>query len=188
LQVDSDYFRSAVKVIFEIGVKLCYVLWRKFDSTNVDKADLTLHEACYKLVEDGHYHLAEILLGFGVEVLRVRKGQDRTRRMMIVNLANAIRLLGQKDRAAAILAAEDWSATDDTFNVCVAAIREDYTNVATLIRKLGQNGGISAGEYRIWPVFRGLRENPEIVKAFRDVFSEELVTSTTEPPPPSKLN
>ena len=108
--------------------------------------------------------------------------------MMIVNLANAIRLLGQKDRAAAILAAEDWSATDDTFNVCAAAIREDYTNVATLIRKLGQNGGISAGEYRIWPVFRGLRENPEIVKAFRDVFSEELVTSTTEPPPPSKLN
>ena len=33
-EVDPDYFRSAVRIIFEIGAKLCYVFWRKFDKEN----------------------------------------------------------------------------------------------------------------------------------------------------------
>lgn len=188
LVVDPNYFRSAVKIVFEIGVKLGYVLWRKFDKSNTIDADLTLNDTCYKLIEDRHYSLAETLLDFGSGVLQVRKGKDRTRRMMVINLANAVRLLGHKDRATAILKAEDWSATDEVFNVCVAAVREDHSNVAKYIVKLGRNGGISAEEYKTWPVFRGLRNDPEIAGSFREVFGEELVTRRIEMTSKSKLN
>ena len=101
LTIDPEYFRSAVKIIFEIGIKLCFVLWRKFETANANDADVALNEICYNLIENRQYLLAEVLLNFGVDVVREREGQDRVRRMMVVNLANAIRLQGHKERAVA---------------------------------------------------------------------------------------
>src|SRR5262245_24985462 len=39
LSANGQYYRCAVEIVQEIGLKLCYVLWRKFDSENIDKAD-----------------------------------------------------------------------------------------------------------------------------------------------------
>ena len=72
---------------------------------------------------------------------------------MVMNLANSIRLQGHKERAGAVLKEEDWSATDDIFNVCVSAVQEEFHKVATYIRRLGKGGGISSEEYKTWPVF-----------------------------------
>jgi hypothetical protein len=108
LEVNPDYFRNAVHVIYEIGAKLCFVLWRKFDKQGADLAEKELNELSFALISKRQYSLAEILLTFGVEVIRQRKGLDRTRIMMVVNLANAVRLQKQKERAKTILSKEDW--------------------------------------------------------------------------------
>jgi hypothetical protein len=173
LEVDPDYFRSSVRIILEIGAKLCYVLWRKFGK-DVIACDSTFGRLGYELLIDRHYPLAESLLSFGVQVIQERKGEDRIRRMMVINLANSIRLQGQKERAVAVLGKDDWSATDDSFKICVSSINENAQEVARYIRKLGKDGGISAEEYRNWPVFRGMRGNKDVADAFSEVFGEDL--------------
>ena len=49
LTVDNEYYSNAVDAICEIGIKLCYVLWRKFAKDERDKADSTINEFCYDL-------------------------------------------------------------------------------------------------------------------------------------------
>jgi hypothetical protein len=69
--------------------------------------------------------------------------------MMVVNLANAIRLQGYADGAIAVLEKEDWSATDGVFNVCVGAVRQDIDKLVANMRALGvASDRPSAEEYR----------------------------------------
>lgn len=96
--------------------------------------------------------------------------------MMIVNLANAVRLGGDKERAKAILGKEDWSATGLNFKICVASVQEDVVELSRLLRAGGKTGPITAEQYREWPVFRGVRREPEFCAAFLDTFDEPVLT------------
>jgi hypothetical protein len=95
--------------------------------------------------------------------------------MITINLANAIRLQRRKEEALTILDSEDWTASEDKFKLCAAAIREDFEQVVLLIRRIGRDGDISAGEYRQWPVFIGIREDDRVRKVFEEVFGEDIV-------------
>jgi hypothetical protein len=178
LTVDSRYFNMAVEVIYEIGAKLGYVLWRKFDDKNANAADNVLNELCYGLIYKRHYNLAEKLLRFGTEEVKKRKGKDATRRSMVINLANACRLKGDKTKATKILDDEDWSAVDDRFHVCIAAVRENPKEVAALIRKIGANSSMNIHDYKEWPVFRGVDVDEQVRCALREVFGEEGSSDT----------
>jgi hypothetical protein len=98
LSVSPEYFGNAVKVIYEIGSKLCHVLWRKFAPDERQDADIRLNELRYDLIYTRAYDIAESLLRFGTDVLKTH-ANDSTRRMMVVNLANAARLQERREEA-----------------------------------------------------------------------------------------
>jgi hypothetical protein len=164
----------AVSVICEIGIKLCYVFWRKFAKSERDEADERLNEFCYDLILRRNYSTAEAILSFSTNVLS-KSGNDRCRRMMLINQANAVRLQKRPDDASKLLEKDDWSAVSDDFKICVAAVRGDVDEVVTMLKKIGKQGEPSGEDYRTWPVFRGLRSNPKFASAFNDVFGEPLV-------------
>ena len=175
LEADPLYFNIAVEAVYEVGAKLGYVLWRKFADENVAAIDEAFNNLAYGLIYKKHYAVAEKLLGFAVETLNKRKGLEATRRRMVINLANACRLQGNKEKAAKILGREDWSAVDDVFNICIAAVREETKEVARLIRKLGRSDSMSSLIYKTWPVFRGVDMDEDVRKALLDVFGEEMI-------------
>ena len=96
--------------------------------------------------------------------------------MMVVNLANAIRLQDRKVEAEEILQKEDWSAVGDEFNLCVAAVREQEDEVVRLMLVLGSNGPVEAENYRTWPVFRKLRTKEKFAATFEKLFGSKLLT------------
>jgi hypothetical protein len=177
LIVDGEYFSKAVSTIYEIGVKLCHVLWRKFAAQERQVADEALSELCYKLIYASSYKLAESLLNFGTTVLK-KYSSDRTRRMMIVNYANAVRLQGRDSDAKKILAKEDWTASDHDFAICVAAVLGDIAEVVRLMPIIGAKGIPNAEDYRTWPVFRGLGSEATFTSTFEAVFCEPFVASS----------
>jgi hypothetical protein len=179
LDVDPDYFLRAINVVAEIGIKLTYVLWRKFLPVEREKADAYLNDITFNLIDRREYGLAEALLAFGTDVIKRYGGEDRTRRMMIVNLANAIRLQDREDEAKAILKQEDWGATGYEYQICVAAVNGDVRKTVELIKKIGDNGAVSRDDYRQWPVFRGMRSDTNFVNAFEELFGEKLITDKT---------
>lgn len=174
LVTDAEYFTQAVRIISEIGIKIAHVLWRKFASQEREKADTNLNQSCFDLIGVREYELAARILDLGVNVFR-KHASDSTRRMMVVNLANARRLLGKKDEAKKILDKEDWTATSLNFQICVAAVREDITELCKLMKKDGRAGTIGAQDYREWPVFREVRKDSAFKSTFEEVFGLPLV-------------
>ena len=173
LNTDVKYFVRAVQIISEVGLKLGHVLWRKFLESERRKADGNLNECSLNLISKREYIVAEELLKLGTSFKK--HGSDEVRRMMIINYANAIRLGGNATKAKSIIAKEDWSATGLNFRVCAAAVREDLDEVCQLMRACGAEGGIRSEDYRVWPVFRGLRTMERFQQAFLDVFGEPLL-------------
>jgi hypothetical protein len=174
LTVHPLYLRSSIRIIYEIGVKLLYVMWRKFDHLNRNKADSHFNEVCFNLIVRKEYALAEAILSFASDVTR-KTGTDYNHKLITVNLANALRLQEKHEEATAVLDREDWSASEDKFKLCVAAIRKDFDEVIVLIRRIGKDGAISANEYRRWPVFIGIREEERVRLALSDVFGEDII-------------
>ena len=176
LIVSTQYFGEAVKIIYEIGAKLCHVFWRKFAKEEREKADTELNMLGFNLIYQRAYDLAEIMLHFGVDVIKTYSSES-VRRMMIINLANAWRLRGRTEDAKKLVEKEDWSGWEHQFRICVASIKGEVDTVVSLMREIGASGRPSLEEYRSWPVFRGICENEKFVATFEEVFGESFISS-----------
>ncbi|MGV1869746.1 hypothetical protein [Agrobacterium rosae] len=174
LPTDPEYFRRSVEVIGEMGIKLGHVLWRKFRAKEREQADSHLNQTAMDLIQSREYRLAATLLDMGVNMLK-QHHSDKIRRMMVVNLANAHRLMKDPVKANQILDREDWSATGTQFQICVAAARGDLQKLCQLMKQAGDHGEIGVEQYREWPVFRGLRAEGEFKSTFREIFGAPLV-------------
>lgn len=174
LRVDREYFESANKIIFEIGIKIAYVFWRKFFTSEADKADSKINQICYDLIFKRRYSIAESILIFSCNILKKYKGQERTRRMAIVNLANSMRLQGKIAEAKEVVSAEDWSASENAFKMGVAVIEENLDRVVALMRLCGKSDYPSAEHYRTWPIFRKIRDEDSFTTTFEEIFGEPL--------------
>lgn len=179
LTTDAEYFRRAVKIISEIGIKLGHVLWRKLIPSERGEADHHLNETGYNLISVKQYQLAEKILDLGANSFK-KHSSDSIRRYMIVNYANAIRLQDQQDRASKVLDNEDWSATSDIYQICVAAVKNDIETLCSLINKAGPNGEITIQSYRDWPVFLRVCDDEKFRETILSVFGEPINS------PPSK--
>jgi len=70
LEVSPTYFRQAYEALFEVGVKLAQVFWRKLKPAELKDADEHLITVSYHLLVEQKYDLAKALLDFATEVLK----------------------------------------------------------------------------------------------------------------------
>ena len=184
LDARPKYFAEAVRVVAEVSIKLLYVFWRKFSPAEIGIADKSLNELVFDLVHAAEYELAEALAAFGADTLRKYKGEERTRRMLVINLANALRLQKRDEEARRVLDAEDWSLADDIFQISLKAVRGDVDDVIALMRKNRDHTDLDKERYRSWPVFRSLHDNEKFLNAFQETFGEPFLKSTASPGTP----
>jgi hypothetical protein len=175
LEVDRAYLRRSIYVLSEFGLKLIRVVWRKLIPKEIDAAAIELNQVGYELIINRRYRLARTMLDFGLNVMK-KHGEDRTRKMMIVNLANSMRLSGDLEAAKKILDAEDWSSTGADFKICVEAVKEDVDEVIALIKTAAAIDPETKDNLREWPVFRGMEKNARFIEEFERVFGEPFVS------------
>jgi hypothetical protein len=178
LHADYAYYRRAVNLIADFGAKLIQVVWRKMLPTEVDKADRCVGDFGYELLLRGKYDLAVSILEFGATLRNL--SSDRTRRMMIVNLANAHKLSGNTDKCEAVLIGEDWSSSSIEFRICIAAIRNDVEQTVALMNEFGRGKGIGLEGYQEWPAFFHIRDNSQFKETVTEIFGVEFVPSARE--------
>jgi hypothetical protein len=183
LGITAKYYQRAVYVILEFGIKLTQVIWRKISPSKIKIADVELNEASYRLIVRRRYDEASTLLRFGLYEMK-KHGEEATRKRMIVNLANAQKLGGNKEEAEKILQNEDWSAATDAFLVCVAAIRDDVQTVIRLMKPAVAAERMRIDDFQNWPVFEKVRADPVFVEAFEREFNRRIVEDLEARTPP----
>jgi hypothetical protein len=173
LYVSPEYFLKAHAVIFEIGVKLANVLWRKLKPEERKAADQNLVLIGYNLVLEEQFELAKAILDFSTEVLKTHSSED-FRLRFVVNRAQAYKWSGDNARAMKILDNEDFSALSDGFRLAEAVLRENYKAAFGLVRAIGAHGDVSLEAYREWPLFREFRKQKELGPMILKIFKEPL--------------
>src|SRR5262249_8643632 len=159
-------------------------IWRKLVPGERDLADIELNKNAYRLIHDEEYSLAERILDYGIH--HTGKPKDVRLRTMVVNYANAIKLGGDKDRALKELHKLDWSASDLSFRISVAAMEDDLSGVLALMPQGAKSDLMPADAYRDWPVFRTLRGEAAFREKFKAVYREELVRVPARPGEPAR--
>jgi len=179
LVASSDYFREAYECVFEIGVKLAHILWRKVRPTEREIADRHLNSICYDLLVNEQFKLACILLDFATTSLR-KYADEQRRRTFIINRAQAYKWIGDFETTQRIINSEDWSATNDAFKLARAVILGEFEEANKLVKKIGKGGDVSKNDYRTWPLFREYRNSQSFITTFEEVFEEPLQLMDTE--------
>lgn len=175
LEVEPEYFAKAFQAIFEIGVKLGQVLWRKFLPEYIEEANININNLCFDLIQSGYYELAYILLKFITEEIPNKKSSDKLKKTMIINKALSCYLINNKRKCNKILNSEDWSIGIH-FQLAVAVLKEEYDEAKKLMIKIGPDDeDFSASNYQEWPLFKKFRDTDDFKKTFKEIFDKEFV-------------
>lgn len=174
LHVTRDYFDAAFECVFEIGVKLGQVLWRKLMPDDLKRADSALHDIGYELLLQERYSLVKTLMEFATVVLK-RHSSDRIRRVNRINLAIAHKYSGDSEVCRKTLAVDDWSASSLEFHLAVAVLEERYSDATDLMREIGSRGCVTKQDYASWPLFRDFRKTEAFSKTYRELFGDDFV-------------
>jgi hypothetical protein len=180
LDVKPAYFSKCYMTLFEIGVKLGHVMWRKLKPEENDEADGHLNEVCYELLIKGHYNLAINLLTFATETLK--KHTQEIVCIFTINKALAYYLSNKKQDCIKVLDKHDWSATSDKFKLALEILKENYKDSLELMKSIGnKNEHINEEAYRDWPLFNDIRKTEEFKLTYKEIFGEELIYKETKP-------
>lgn len=175
LTCDLGYFEKAYETIFEMGFKLCQVLWRKYVPEEINSADSSASEIAYDLLESEKYELVKIILDFVLHTMKKHpyKDYDELRRIMVINFAQSYKWRGDEKTATSIISSEDWSATKEKFRLAKEVLLENYTEAYNLMLIIGDKSTELPKEfYRKWPLFKRIKNEVEFQKTFESIFHE----------------
>lgn len=171
LEVSPQYFEEAYKCIYEIGVKLAHVIWRRLSPDKLEDSDRNIIEITYGLIEKSEFELAIRLLDFFTQS-QLKHASDVNKRMMIINRAQAYKWSKDNDTCNKILSSIDWSASGDNFKLAVAVLKEKYDEAYSLMRRLKHDESFLKTYYNDWPLFKELRKQDAFASVYEECYGE----------------
>jgi len=181
LNADTEYLVKSQEIIFEIGVKLGHVMWRKLMPDDLENADKHLNMICYDLLQSGDFRLSQNLLHFSTKILR-KHSNDEIMSMQIINHALSYYLMGDKKKCKQILKSKDWSASNDKFLLAIDVLKDNYDSAKELMISIGANNNhLTKEAYREWPLFNAFRESDQFLSAYEEIFDEKFKFMENEP-------
>lgn len=171
LGVTGKYFHECFSCLYEIGVKMAHVIWRRLLKTELKQIDENLSGITFSLIEKREYGVAiRILEHFTSE--KVDHHEDAYRRIMLINLAQAYKWSDRNDECQKLLQSHDWSACQERFGLAVAVLREQWHDAFNLMRRLKNDDSFPKSAYKEWPLFRQLRKQDKFPAVYKDCYNE----------------
>jgi hypothetical protein len=168
-EITAEYFAAAHDTVYATGVKLGYLLWRHAVPDQTVKANGALQDLAFGLIQERRYKLARKLLDFG-NTVAYKYADDNNRLVFLINGALAAYLDGDKQECDTILGSRDWSSTADILKLAYSVLMERFGETSALMRRIGNAGRPSKGEYLRWPLFEKFRKSAEFSSAFEEIF------------------
>jgi hypothetical protein len=179
LDVNAEYFRRAWECVYEIGIKLGQVLWRKL-SGDLEESDENLTDTIYDLLVEGDYDLAARIGEFAVDTLP-KHACSLNRRTLLVNYCIALKNSGRHEQCKDRISREDMSDADLKFRLAKAVLMDDADQAKNFMLKAGRpDGGIERHQFEDWPLFKQFRTTIHFKEAYQQLFGEEFKVSSSQ--------
>lgn len=178
--VTPGYFKKAYQVIFDIGIKLGQVIWRKLLPDEVNEGDEELNKVCVDLITNEEYDLSEKLLSFAISEFS-RRSTERMKLYYKFNLAQTYKWKGNTEECEKILSSIDVTTLSAQYRLADAVLRDDFKKAASIMRQSGKNGEVGTLHYREWPLFKEFRKMELFTRTYESVFGEPFKIETKTP-------
>lgn len=78
-----------------------------------------------------------------------------------------------------VISSVDWTASGDKFQICIAALKGEVDTVVALMPGLAAST-IKIDDFREWPVFDWIRDDPRVIETFERVYGEPMRSKVPE--------
>lgn len=180
LTASPDYVVHCYHILFEIGVKLGQVIWRKLDEKNsLEQADCLLMDIVYDLLKSKKYDLAIILSEFSTKkyVKSFNQSHDYVK---CINKALGYYLVGDSDKCKSIINNVDWSATELKYKLAIKVLVEDFVEACAIMKEIGANDYMKEA-YREWPLFTKFRDENSFKETYKGIYQVDFDYIETKP-------
>ena len=178
LSATTMYVEHCYNILFEIGVKLGQVLWRKLEN-DLEKADDSLIEIGYDLIKSKKNSLACIILDFASKPY-VKHFNKESEYVLCVNRALAYYLSDEKEASNNIIKSIDWSGTELKFRLASKVLLEEYDDAFELMKRIGKSDDMRFG-YAEWPLFNNFRKTQQFKDIYKEIFGCEYEYNNSQP-------
>lgn len=180
LYATPEYVEHCYNILFEMGVKLGQVIWRKIDQKkSLKEAEELLINIIYNLIKEHKYNMAITLSEFATKsyVKNIDKASEYVKN---INKALAYYLKGDKDECKSIISQIDWSATELKFKLAVKVLEDKFDEACKIMYEIGNNDEMKEN-YKEWPLFKVFRERESFSSTYKDIYNTEFVIVETMP-------
>lgn len=161
------YVIHCYEILFEIGVKLGQVIWRKIEN-DLEKSDDSLIEIGYDLIKSGKNSLACVIMDFACESY-VKHCNKACEYVLCVNRALAYYLNGDKEKCNEIINSIDWSATELKYRLAHKVLLEQYEDAITYMKSIGKTDEMRVA-YAEWPLFNNFRKTERFKDTYKEIY------------------
>ncbi|MEN3943333.1 hypothetical protein WJU23_18680 [Prosthecobacter sp. SYSU 5D2] len=182
LGMPSGYFDNCYNCLYEIGIKLAHVVWRNLLKDDLVNIDTNLNDMSLSLIEKGNYQISIKVLEFFTQN-QMKHKSDASKRIMVINLAQAYKWNGQDEACLKLLDKHDWSSSMGKFSLAVAVLKDDWDVAFEYMKKLKHDSDFDKVFYKSWPLFKRLRKHEKFPEIYQECYNEhfesreELLTS-----------
>ena len=176
LEITNSYFENAYRCVFEIGIKLSQVIWRKFIKDEIEEADSNIMGIVFDQILRKDYSLAIELAEFSTHkvIKHFNKDYELT---CIINKAQAYKWNKNNDKCIEIVTSIDWSACSDKFKLVSSVLLDNFQEAVNVMRKLGKDDEeITKIHYREWPIFQEFILSPIFLDTYKEIFGLDFIS------------
>lgn len=176
LDVSNDYFQQACNTTLEVGLKLCWVLWRKLLPSQSQEQDRNLIRVTFQLISDDRHELAAQLLDLACSERSWKFFSANNRLTCKLNLAQALKWAGRAPKCLEVLKSEDWGPTSPKYRLAALVLSDQFTEAEAVMLKTVATEELSEADFALWPLFREFRKSENFRRAFRAAFQKDFST------------
>ena len=178
LYVTPAYVEHCYNILFEIGVKLGQVIWRKIEN-NLEDADDSLINIGYELIKSKKYQLACVILDFSCKSY-VKHFNKEYEYVLCVNHALSYYLKGNDEKCKKIINSQDWSGTDLKYRLAHKVLLEEYDGAIEIMKSIGKDDNMSFA-YAEWPLFNNFRKTPQFKETYKNTYGKDYQYVEAQP-------
>lgn len=171
------YVEHCYKTLFEVGVKLGQVVWRKLEK-DLEKADDSLIDIGYDLLKSQKISLACVITDFSCKSY-VKHYNKVSEYVLCVNRALAYYLKGEKDKCEEIINSIDWSGAELKYRLAQKVLLEQYDDAIEIMKNIGKTDDMRFA-YSEWPLFNRFRTIQCFKDTYKTIYGQEYQYSETQ--------
>ncbi len=172
IRIDPKHFYESAAIVFNIGVQMGHVVWRKLVPKEMEISDISIINLSSDLLKEQKNKRALRLLNFATGLSDFF--DDKSKLIMIINKALALKQSKKIKEAHDLIAKHSWSHCDNDLKIAVAMLLGNKKDVLSFMEKIGPDREMSWA-YGEWPLFSKFNKTPAFKKAYSKIYKKPFV-------------